>query len=78
MTERVAIITGATGVTGQAVAQALAAQGARLALLSANPEKLVTLAGQLALPAGQAITYAADLSDPAAIALAAGVVRVLR
>ena len=68
--ERVVVISGATGGLGQVVAQAFAAQGDRLALLSTNPDKLAALVARLDLPAERILAHAADLSDPAGVSQA--------
>ncbi len=62
---RVVMITGATGGLGQVAARAFANQGAKLALVSSNLDKLNTLLSSLALPDGQAQAFAADLSRTA-------------
>jgi len=60
MAGRVVVTTGAFGALGRAVAQAVAGQGAQLALIDAAPNAPEDLpAGALALPG-------VDLSDPAA------------
>ncbi len=64
MSGRVALLTGAAGNLGQAVAQAFAAQGARLVLLDLDAEKVCARNTQLStefLPLG------ADLTDAAAV-----------
>ncbi len=58
--DRVAVITGATGNLGSVVAGALAGEGARLALLSTNEDKLEKLAGSLKLPEERVFTGAFD------------------
>ncbi len=63
MNNRVVVITGATGGLGQLAARAFAAQGASLALLSTNQDKLDSLARDLNLPADRILTHAADLLD---------------
>jgi NAD(P)-dependent dehydrogenase (short-subunit alcohol dehydrogenase family) len=70
----VVIVTGAAGNLGRAVAQAFAAQGARLALVDLDPQALES--ARLALPPGcEAATFAANLMEPAeAEAMASGVV----
>ncbi len=73
--DRVAVITGATGGLGRVVAQYLAAQGARLALLSTSQDKLEQLAQELQLPTDRYFTLALDLSDPQAAQQAAEAVR---
>ena len=47
MTGKTALVTGATGVIGQAIARGLHAQGATVALSGRNVEKLEALAGEL-------------------------------
>ncbi len=59
-----ALITGASGGIGSAVARALAEQGARLALSGSNAEKLQAFAGELG---GDHVTMTCDLSDGAAV-----------
>ena len=68
---RVYVITGATGVTGQVAAHGFAKQGASLALLSNTKSKLESLANEIDLPKNQVLTYALDLLDPEAIWTAA-------
>lgn len=59
---KVAIVTGAAGNLGQAVCQALSAQGARIALLGHHLTSLeATRAG---LAAGDSAAFALDLIDP--------------
>ncbi len=65
---RTALLTGATGGLGQAIATALAARGARLILSSRKTEELVKLARSL--PGGGHTTLTSDLADEgAALAL---------
>lgn len=59
-----ALVTGASGGIGSAVAQALAAQGARLALSGSNVEKLEAFAKSLG---GDHVCVPCDLSDSAAV-----------
>jgi 3-oxoacyl-[acyl-carrier protein] reductase len=59
-----ALVTGASGGIGSAVAQALAGQGARLALSGSNVEKLEAFAKSLG---GDHVCVPCDLSDPAAV-----------
>lgn len=58
---RTALVTGATGGIGGAVARALHAQGARIALSGTNTEKLAALAGDLGETAH---ALRCDLADP--------------
>ena len=73
-TGRVAVVTGAAGNLGRAVAQALAAQGASVALVDRDESALN--AARSELPAGtESAVFAADLLKPDAVAdLAARVV----
>jgi NAD(P)-dependent dehydrogenase (short-subunit alcohol dehydrogenase family) len=61
LNERVAVITGATGVLGQSAAQQLAELGVRLALLSSSGEKLEQMAQVLELKEEQTLLLAVDL-----------------
>jgi NAD(P)-dependent dehydrogenase (short-subunit alcohol dehydrogenase family) len=67
MENRVFVITGATGGLGQVAAQAFAKQGASLALLSTDQDKLDSLALDLNLPDDRILTHAVDLLDPDAV-----------
>jgi short-subunit dehydrogenase len=65
---RTVLLTGATGGLGQAIANALAARGARLILSSRKTEELVKLARSL--PGGSHTTLTSDLAEEgAALAL---------
>ena len=65
---RTALLTGATGGLGRAIANALAARGARLILSSRKTEELVKLARSL--PGGGHTTLTSDLAEEgAALAL---------
>lgn len=55
-----ALVTGASGGIGSAIARALAAQGARLALSGSNAEKLEAFRGELG---GDHVALACDLAD---------------
>ncbi|MEQ1725547.1 MAG: 3-oxoacyl-[acyl-carrier-protein] reductase [Sphingopyxis sp.] len=64
LTGMTALVTGASGGIGSAIARALAAQGARLALSGSNAEKLAAFAADLD---GDHVTLVCDLGDPAAV-----------
>ncbi len=64
LTGRTALVTGATGGIGGAIARGLHAQGAHVVLSGTREEKLEALAGELGERASVA---AADLSDAAAV-----------
>ena len=59
-----ALVTGASGGIGSAIAQALAAQGARLAVSGSNADKLEAFRGSLG---GDHVALQANLSDAAAV-----------
>lgn len=67
MKDRVVIISGATGVTGQVAAHAFAQQGASLALLSRDQEKLDALVRDLNLPKDRILARNIDLLDGSAV-----------
>lgn len=59
-----ALVTGASGGIGSAIAKALAGQGARLALSGSNREKLEAFREEIG---GDHVALACDLSDSAAV-----------
>lgn len=64
LTGMTALVTGASGGIGSAVAQALAAQGARIAVSGSNLDKLEAFRASLA---GDHVAIPANLSDSAAV-----------
>lgn len=64
LTGKTALVTGASGGIGSAVAAALAARGARVALSGTNADKLAAVAAAIG---GDCITLPCDLSDAAAV-----------
>jgi len=64
LTGMTALVTGASGGIGSAIARALAAQGATLALSGSNEEKLKAFAAELD---GDHRTLVCNLGDPAAV-----------
>jgi 3-oxoacyl-[acyl-carrier protein] reductase len=64
LTGMTALVTGASGGIGSAIAQGLAAQGARLAVSGSNVEKLETFRAELG---GDHVTLPCNLSDGAAV-----------
>jgi 3-oxoacyl-[acyl-carrier protein] reductase len=61
---RVTLITGASQGIGEAIAHALAAQGAELALVDIQPDKLEAVAENIRRDGGKAASYVADVSRP--------------
>ena len=61
--DRVAVITGATGGLGSTLARELAADGANLALLDLDPDRLESQVRTLALPAARIFTQKLNLLD---------------
>ena len=64
---RIAVITGAAGGIGSAIARAYAAEGARLALLDRTRERQAALAKELAGRGAEVVTAGADLRDESEI-----------
>lgn len=59
---RVTLITGASQGIGEAIAYALAREGAEIALLDIQPDKLEAVAENIRRDGGKAATYVADVS----------------
>jgi 3-oxoacyl-[acyl-carrier protein] reductase len=64
LTGTTALVTGASGGIGSAIAQALAAQGARVAVSGSNAEKLTAFRDRLG---AEHVAVPANLSDPVAV-----------
>ncbi|MBC7022883.1 SDR family NAD(P)-dependent oxidoreductase, partial [Salmonella enterica subsp. enterica serovar Newport] len=64
LTGMTALVTGASGGIGSAIARALAAQGARLAVSGSNAEKLEAFRASLG---GDHVALACNLSDRAQV-----------
>ena len=64
---RVAIVTGAAGTIGRAIAHALAARGFALALTDADASELARLGAELARGAAQVLAEPLDLRDEQAV-----------
>lgn len=64
MTDRVVLITGATGVLGREVARAFAADGAQVALVGTNADRLVGVARDLELADDRWVAAIGDLREP--------------
>jgi NAD(P)-dependent dehydrogenase (short-subunit alcohol dehydrogenase family) len=66
LTDKVALITGATGGAGPTVVQALADAGASIVATSRDPADLIVLHEETAVPAARWLSRPAELTDPAA------------
>ncbi|KYF71994.1 SDR family oxidoreductase [Sorangium cellulosum] len=64
---RVAVITGASSGIGEATAKALAARGARVALLARRKERLDALSDAIREAGGQAVAWQVDVTDRGAV-----------
>ncbi|MBZ0290154.1 MAG: SDR family oxidoreductase [Anaerolineae bacterium] len=71
LSNKVAVVTGATGVLCQAMCEGLAAAGARVVVLARNREKIEALPHRLSQNGGQALGVSADVLDKAALESAA-------
>ncbi len=67
LTGQVAIVTGASTGIGRAAALALAAEGAKVAVVARSADKLETLTHEITAAGGTALAYAADVADAAAV-----------
>ncbi len=60
---KTAVVTGASGGIGAAIAQRLAREGMRVALVARNRERLESVAAQVREAGGEALVVVADLAD---------------
>ena len=65
--DRVALVTGASGSIGEALARGLAASGAKVGLVGRRAQPLEDLASSIQLDGGTAIALPADVLDRAAL-----------
>jgi NAD(P)-dependent dehydrogenase (short-subunit alcohol dehydrogenase family) len=73
--DKIAVVTGAANGIGRASALALAREGADLAVLDIEADRLATLAGEIAALGRRALPVALDCTDGAAVAAAVARVR---
>ena len=71
---RTAVIIGASGGLGEAMAEAMGTAGARLALVGRRRDKLDALASRLAANGVDAAVFTADVTDEASVAALAAAV----
>ena len=69
-----AVITGAAGGMGRAIARSFIAAGVDVALLDRDAEGCAALAGQIAAEGGRAVALGCDIADPASVAAAASAI----
>ncbi len=72
MQHKVALITGASRGIGKAIAEHLASQGIKVALLARNATELEALASQITEAGGEALSLPTDLLDARAVQQAVG------
>ncbi len=65
LTDRIVVITGATGQLGPAVARVFASNGAKLALCATSPDELMGLFIELGFPDSRVFTEARDVMEEA-------------
>ena len=67
MKDRVAVGTGASSGIGEATAKALAANGAKVAVLARRQDRLEALVAEIASAGGTAAAWALDVTDQSAV-----------
>jgi 3-oxoacyl-[acyl-carrier protein] reductase len=67
LSDKVALITGASQGIGRSTALALAASGAKVAVAARNAEKLATLVTEVESAGGAALAVPMDVADPAQV-----------
>lgn len=73
---RVAVVTGASSGIGAATAQALAARGAKVALVARRADRLAQLVNEIKAGGGTAIAYSVDITDTNSLETAARQIRL--
>ncbi|WP_079476361.1 SDR family oxidoreductase [Marinococcus halophilus] len=65
--DKTVVITGGSGVLGSVMAEALAANGAKVAIIARNKEKVDQVAGRIRESGGEAAGYSGDVTDKPAM-----------
>ncbi|MDX6152735.1 SDR family oxidoreductase [Marinococcus sp. PL1-022] len=65
--DKVVVITGGSGVLGSVMAEALAANGAKVAIIARNKEKVEQVARRISENGGEAAGYSGDVTDKQAM-----------
>lgn len=76
LTGEIAVVIGATGVLGGALAEGLAAAGARVAVLGRNAERGNACVDRISKAGGEARFFVADAADRASLAAASKAIEV--
>ncbi|HEX6346041.1 SDR family oxidoreductase [Umezawaea sp.] len=75
LTDRTAVVTGASSGIGEATARALAAGGAKVALLARRGDRLADVAAKITADGGRAIAVEVDVTSTASVAAGGAAVR---
>lgn len=75
LTDRTAVITGASSGIGEATARALAAGGAKVALFARRADKLADVAAKITADGGRALAVEVDVTSTASVAAGGAAVR---
>ena len=67
LTNRIAVVTGASSGIGAATGRALAARGAKIAVIARRGDRLSSLVAEIQAAGGTAHAYAADITDLASL-----------
>jgi NADP-dependent 3-hydroxy acid dehydrogenase YdfG len=67
LTDRIAVVTGASSGIGAATARTLAARGARIAVIARRADRLNRLVAEIRSSGGTANSYSADITDMASL-----------
>jgi 3-oxoacyl-[acyl-carrier protein] reductase len=74
LTNKFALVTGAGGGIGRAIAMALASEGAKVALTGRNVSRLEQVMGEVQQAGGQAAVWQMDVSDESAVETTVGAI----